>query len=134
MAETRTLSERYAEMGQRLIDTEPALACIRDNCVTIVYLASDAARKSHGRATLGTCELVPAKWKWGVPADYAITVYEPNCQGMTNDQLSTLLFHELLHIDIDRDKDGAEVYRIRPHDLEDFRAIVDRFGADWGDH
>ena len=40
---------------------------------------------------------------------------------------STLLFHELLHVGIDVGEDGAERHSVRPHDLEDFRACVERW-------
>ena len=53
MAETRSLSDRYAELGQALVDTEPSLARVRESHATIVYLASDAAKASRGRAVLG---------------------------------------------------------------------------------
>lgn len=58
-------------------------------------------------------------------------VYEPNCEGMDDEHMSRLLFHELLHVGIDVDEDGEERYSVRPHDLEDFRECVDRWGVDW---
>lgn len=41
------------------------------------------------------------------------------------------LFHELLHVGIEVGDDGGERYYVRPHDLEDFRACVDRWVAGW---
>lgn len=73
---------------------------------------------------------VQDKYKWGIPADFTITVFEPNCRGFSEKQLEILLFHELLHIHIEY-KDGEEKYSINPHDLEDFRYIIDRFGSHW---
>lgn len=134
MGERRRQSERYAEIGMRLIRTEAAFADIRDSDATICFLSSDAAKTSRGRAVHGQCERVPDKWKWSVPADYAITIFEPNVDGMSEKQIEILLFHELLHVLIDHDKDGGEVYRIRPHDLEDFTSVIERFGVYWDAH
>lgn len=134
MAETRVLSDRYAELGQALVDTEPSLARVRESHATIVYLASSAAKASRGRKVLGQCERVPDRWKWAVPADFCITVFEPNVAGMTDDQLSVLILHELLHVGVFENKDGDEVYRCVPHDLEDFREVVERFGMGWDAH
>ena len=134
MAETRVLSDRYAQLGQALVDKEPSLARVRESHATIVYLASDAAKASRGRKVLGQCERVPDRWKWAVPADFCITVFEPNVAGMTDDQLSVLILHELLHVGVFENKDGDEVYRCAPHDLEDFREIVERFGMGWDAH
>ena len=131
MADHRRLSERYAKIGQELIRTEDALAHIRASSATIVYLSSNAERASRGRAVLGQCERVPDRWKWAVPADFAITVFEPNVAGMSEAQLRTLIYHELLHVGISTNRDGDEVYRCVPHDLEDFRVVVERYGLDW---
>ena len=57
--------------------------------------------------------------------------YEPNIITFNEDQLRTLLFHELLHVKIDISDDGTEKYGTNPHDIEDFREIIDRFGMDW---
>ena len=131
MSETRALSERYAEMGRALVEREPLLAPIRDSQATICYLSSDRAKRSKGRAVYGECERVRDRDKWAVPCDFTITVYEPNCAGMDEEHLSRLLLHELLHVGIDVDEDGNERYSVRPHDLEDFRECVDRWGVDW---
>lgn len=39
-----------------------------------------------------------------------------------------LLFHELLHCAVDVDDEGVTRHSIRPHDLEEFGAVVERFG------
>jgi len=126
--ETRIISERYAEIGARLIETEPVLAYIRDSDVKIVYLSSDCAKKgSKVTETLGQCEKVQDKYKWGIPCDFTITLFEPNIAGLTDEQIEILIFHELLHVGID--ENGK--FFSNPHDLEDFKVIVDRFGVDW---
>ena len=131
MSENRMLSERYAELGHRLVSTEPLLAPIRASSATILYLSSDHEKASRGRLVYGECEKVADKHKWAIPADFTVTIYEPNCAGMDDERISRLLFHELLHVGIKVNADGEERYFVRPHDLEDFRACVDRWGADW---
>lgn len=41
-----------------------------------------------------------------------------------------LILHELLHVGIDVDG-NEESYRIIPHDIEDFRLVLERYGLDW---
>lgn len=130
MAENRHINEEYAEIAQALIDSEDVLEYIRESQVSIVYLSSDLKKKDNGRLVHAQCELVADKYKWGIPADYMITVYEPNVLGFTDEQMKILLFHELLHIHIVY-QDGEEKYSTNPHDLEDFKYIIDRFGTDW---
>ena len=131
MSENRVPSERYADMAHELIESEPLLAHLRGRNAAVAFLSSDYAKQSKGRPICGECEKVPAKWRWAVPCDFTITVYEPNCAGMDDEQLRILLLHELMHVGIAIDKDGNEAYSIVPHDLEDFRAIVGRYGPDW---
>lgn len=130
MADNRTINEQYAEIGQRLIETEEILVDIRNSQATIVYLSSEHKKMDSGKVVHAVCEKVAEKYKWGLPADFTITVFEPNCMGFTQEQLEILIFHELLHVKIDY-KDGEEKYSLNPHDLEDFRYIIDRFGSHW---
>lgn len=128
----RTINEHYSELAFQLIKEEPALAHIRKSNVTIVYLSSEHEKKSNGRLIFGQCEKVPDKYKWAVPCDFTITVFEPNVERFSEEQLKALLFHELLHVGI-RTDGNEEAYSIVPHDVEDFRVIIDRFGIDWSE-
>ena len=130
MADNRTINEQYAAIGQRLIETEEILEQIRNSQATIVFLSSQHKKIESGKEVHAQCERIQDKYKWGLPADYTITVFEPNCRGFTQEQLEILIFHELLHIKIEY-KDGEEKYSIFAHDLEDFRYIIDRFGSHW---
>lgn len=129
--DNRTINERYAGIGMSLIQTEDALVNIANSQATIIYLSSEHKKVSFGKKILGQCEKVADKYKWGIPCDFTITVFEPNVEGMTEEQLRMLIFHELLHVGIEYNADGTETYSVKPHDLEDFKLIIDRFGTDW---
>lgn len=124
MADKRTVSEFYTDLAHDLIEEEEDLAHLRKPPITIIYLESTHKKKSGGRKVLGQCEKVQEKNKWGIPADFTITIFQPNVEDLTVDQLKILLFHELLHI-------GRDFESVEPHDLQDFSYIVNRFGADW---
>lgn len=126
MSDTRQINEEYAMIGEELIATEQALANLRGMPYTIIYLSSNHKKKSKGNLILGQCEKVSEKNKWAIPCDFTITIFEPNCVGLDPDQIRTVIFHELLHVGADLE----EPY-VRPHDLEDFKLIIDRFGVDW---
>lgn len=129
--DNRTINEHYAEIGMDLIQTEDALIDIANSQATIIYLSSEHKKVASGKKVLGQCEKVADKYKWGIPCDFTITVFEPNVEGMTEEQLRMLIFHELLHVGIEYNADGTETYSVKPHDLEDFKLIIDRFGTDW---
>ena len=131
MPDIREINEEYAKIGQELIDTEEILEYIKDSEARIIFLSSEQKKMQNGKIVFAQCEKVAEKYKWGLPCDFTITVFEPNCEDITPEQLRILLFHELLHVKIDFNSSGEEAYSINPHDLEDFKYIIDRFGTDW---
>ena len=133
MADNRRISEEYTEIGNTLIQSEKELAYIRESNAEIVFLASTQAKKKADKIVLGQCEKVADKYKWGIPCDFTITVFEPNVEGFTAKQLEILLFHELLHVGIEDAGTEDERHFIRPHDLEDFKVIIDMYGTEWAD-
>lgn len=129
--ENRQVSEKYTRIGKALIEEEDELDYIKFSNVSIIFLQSDISKKkSKNIIVKAECEKISDKYKWGIPCDFTITVFEPNVKGMTDGQLRVLLFHELLHVGIEFNDDG-EKYFENPHDLEDFKIIIDKFGVDW---
>ena len=133
MSDNRQINEEYAKIGAELIASEDALIDVRNSQATIVYLSSDFAKTDKGRLVLGQCERIQEKYKWGIPADFTITLFYPNICDKSDEAIRRIIFHELLHVGIDVDKEGDEKYTVRPHDFEDFKLLVDRWGTDWAD-
>ena len=132
----REINVKYAEIGNDLIQTEESLKSIRDSNVEIIYLASKHKKVSSGQMVFGQCEKIADKYKWGIPCDFTITVFEPCVQQCEFDegQIRALIHHELLHVGIEREETliGAEEkYYIVPHDIDDFRLILERYGVNW---
>lgn len=128
----RERSRRYGAFARHLIRTEPVLEYIKNSQVRIAFLASDQEMIKNGRYVFGQCEKVPSKYSWIVPYDFTITVFEPNVERFTTEQIRILMLHELLHIGIDIDG-NEEQYRIVPHDIEEFNTIINRYGMDWSE-
>lgn len=126
--DNREMNELYQQIAQDLINERPELEAIKNSDVTIICLSSDCEKKSNKKVVFGQCEKIADKYKWGIPCDFTITIFEPNVVGFTEEQLKILIFHELLHVGIDGDK-----YFINPHDLEDFKVIIDNYGVNWND-
>lgn len=126
-------SPLYAEYAQDLINEMPELAYIKASECRIAYLVSDQCKK-EGRAKpcYADAEVIPEKFKWGIDADFAITIYSPNVALFSTDQLRILLFQQLLKLEIEyNDISGAEKYRIREFDVNDFSIIINKYGTDW---
>ena len=125
-------SDELAELAFQVMDEHPDVSWIRENLdVSIGYLRSDKLKISKGRLVLGECIVVKEVYRWCCPYDFLIVIYGPNTAGMTEEQMKILLYHELLHVQVDYDRNGNPVYKTNPHDVEDFRVILDRYGMDW---
>ena len=131
--DNREISEEFAIIGKEIIENESSLIDIRNSNATIIFLTSEQKKQAKGKKTCAECEKVPDKYKWSVPADFTITVFLPNIEGFTEEQKRILIFHELLHVGIEFDSDGGESYSVRPHNYEDFKEIIDRYGTEWAE-
>lgn len=130
--DTRKRSRNLARIARQLLHTMPELSYIAESSARIAYLTSDFEKQKGGKPVLGQCEKIPEKYQWRVPYDFMITVFSPNIERLTREQMRILLFHELLHIGIEVDG-NEEKYTVREHDYEEFRAIISRYGLDWSE-
>jgi hypothetical protein len=129
MSDNRRISEEYQQIADELINTRPEFEHIKESDATIICLASDCEKKNgKDRVVFGQCEKVADKYKWGIPCDFTITIFEPNVAGWDDERIKILIMHELHHVGIDEGR-----FYIVKHDLEDFKAIVEEFGASWSD-
>lgn len=126
----RKSNRDYRLIAQRLTRSRPELAHIRDYGIKIAYLESDEEKKKNYKKVHADCTKVDEKYKWTCPYDFFITVYQPNIEGFSEKQLEVLLLHELMHVGVDDEGQEPSFY-IVPHDIEDFRAIIDEYGLDW---
>ena len=124
--DVRRISEEYTEIGHDLIENEPILSEIKNADVQIIFLASEHEKKHNGSKVYGQCEKVAEKYKWAVPCEFTITIFEPNVVDFSPEQLRILILHELLHVGVVDDK-----FYIRNHDLEDFKYVIEKYGVDW---
>jgi len=63
--------------------------------------------------------------------DYIIEISFDIWNKLEPEQQELLMLHELMHILVVQDKEGNNLYKIRPHDIEDFEKIIKKYGTDW---
>lgn len=95
--------------------------------VSIAYLCSTEKKKSHGRLVFADCQLLNPKMRTISGYVFVITVYGPAMALLNEDQQKLVMWHELHHAEVD----GEDEYYIRPHDLEDFRDLIESKGMDY---
>lgn len=119
--ELRALANKVIKQHKELF------SWIREQRVSIGFCYSDQEKMKGGRLTYAECVKVPALYKTWLRYDFIIVFYEPNTMMMDENQLEILMQHELMHIGIN----GDGKLMIMPHDIEDFRLIIDDYGLDW---
>lgn len=120
------VADDLKELGNKVVAAMPELYIIRDFDVKIGYVRSFEAKRDKGRFINADCRKVNGTYTAYLPFDFIITFYEPNVYHMTENQKKILMLHELRHIGM-----GEKGLRIEPHDVEDFRDILYRFGIEW---
>jgi len=100
----------------------------------IKCLFYDKARKSEGKLVLGTAEVVSPKYNYLTDIDFIISIYGGTWDIMAEQERKALLDHELCHLFITEDRHGEPVYKTIPHDLSEFKAIIERYGVGWQDN
>lgn len=114
-------------MGDRVRKAHPDLDWLREVKVRIGYAMSSREKTKDERIVFAECHKVKPLYQAFIPYDFLIVFYEPNAMLMNDAQQEILMYHELLHIGMD---DNGYL-KIRPHDVEDFRVILDEYGMDW---
>lgn len=126
MAEKREISEHYTAIAQAWIASCEEFKHLKD--ATIIYLESEHQKKSKRRKVFGLCEKVQDKNKWAIPADFTITFYKPHMELLSEWQQEIVVYHELLHVGFNGEDEPMSIV---PHDIEDFRKVIDMFGPHW---
>ena len=125
-------NRKYLTIAKRLIRTLPEFDEIRESDVKIAYLSSQKEKKRRNKIILGECHKVDEKYDWCCRYDFFIVIYEPNIAGFSDDQIETLIRHELHHVGIEYANDGLKYY-IEPHDIEEFWEIIRDKGLNWSE-
>ena len=121
------LTDIYDEWADEIIkDKRPD---ILDAGISVGFVSSTKEKK-YGRIknVLAECKKVTDLEQLYCPHDFLIIVYELNCEGLTDEQMKILLWHELEHIGID--SETGEFF-VKPHDVEEFDNIINAHGLHW---
>ena len=95
----------------------------------IAILYCDKAKKSRGRTVFADTRKLNEMASFMTGQDFVITFYA-DVEYLSETALDILIRHELQHVGYET-RGGNVVKKIIPHDVEDFRGIVDEYGIDW---
>lgn len=83
------------------------------------------------KTTAGRCIKANKELKYFSDCDYIVEMSGDLWDNLHDDVKYVLMHHELMHIYVDVDDEGNDVYKMRDHDVMDFREIIERYGIDW---
>ncbi len=95
--------------------------------VKIACLRKEKEKHQGEKTVFADCTKVSDKFKAVFPCDFIITFYLDGLR-MSPDIQYRLMYHELLHVGYDPAKGKCSIV---PHDLEDFKAVIKRWGVGW---
>ena len=124
--------ETEALVQQVIAETEDFLD-IRIAEPRICVLDCTQKKLNEGRMVFADIRAVSEQYKAIVEFDYIITIYTPCAAMLSDSQFRILLEHELRHINIKNGPKGTIMGTIG-HDIEDFYAIIDKYGLNWSTH
>lgn len=122
----------------------------RDFEPDVAFLWRTGEWQRKGKSVLGSCGIptVPGGdnrklFEWmldrilGRFPDFLITINKDWYEGAPPKSREALVFHEMLHIDVARNeygemrltREGTPIWTVGGHDLEEFNAVVARYGA-----
>lgn len=107
--------------------------------VPIRYVFRSEAAKKAGKVVFGTARKISGlnaylaaddvdEAGYGAEDFFVIEIAEDVWSVLDSDQRVALVDHELCHCSLEVTDDGTVKLGIRPHDLEEFRAVVERHG------
>ena len=122
------INDEYTAIAEEIIK-EPDFDEIRDYA-SFVVLSSEEEKTKNKQVVYGECKLVPKLYKLFCPYDFLIIIYDVNAASFSPEQMRILIEHELRHMGYDLEGNEPTPY-IVPHDYEEFKQIMDKYGIDW---
>lgn len=111
----------------------PIAEAVRNEELRIMWLLNekpfnDEIEDDQEPEIAGRCVKAPKLWRDVTGIDIAIWARRHFWDDFNTELRRALVMHELLHIEVKRDKDGQAKFAIRKHDVEDFVDIAREYG------
>ena len=120
-------NKEMQELSDKIVNKFREFNFIKEYNIQIGYVIS-YEHKNGEKTIYADCRKLTESIKAYLPYDFLITFYECNTGNMNGNQKKILMYHELKHIGI-----GEKGVKIIPHDIEDFKDILAKYGLEWNE-
>lgn len=114
------------ELSRKVLAKMTELQYINEFGIKVGFVRSYESKPGN-KVVYADCRKVTNVYTAYLPYDFLITFY-PEAEMLTENQKKIVMLHELKHIEI-----GEKGLTIRPHDIEDFKDILERYGINWNE-
>jgi hypothetical protein len=136
-------SSELEEVGEKVLELHggiggvprlfPVAEAIRDDGLSILWLMNekpwnDEAEDDQEPEIAGRCVKAPRLWHDVTGHHFAIWIRKHFWDQFGTELRRAVVLHELLHIEVERDKDNQPKYSTRKHDVEDFVDVARQYG------
>lgn len=122
---------RHGHMGG-LVRLMPVVEAIENGEIRVLFLMNGKplaeADDPEAHDVAGKCIKAPAIWHDVTGYDIAIWIRDAIWTGLTGHARRAIVLHELLHVELIRDKDDQAKVAVRKHDVEDFVDVARHYG------
>lgn len=123
-------NEKYMPFVETCLNNHEDLKRIKSayeaGALHIQLMECDKAKRVNKSMIYADCQKLSQKMSTLTGTHFVITYYADS-ETLNEKGIEILTWHELKHIGID---DEGRFY-IADHDLQDFKAVVERYGVDW---
>ena len=138
-------SSEVADVGETVVRIHgrgigqlgPVAEAITEEEIHVLWLLNtkpfDPEKDEEGHDAAGKCIKAPGLWHDVTGYDVAIWIREYFWKQWDEPTRRAAILHELLHVEVDRDKDDQVKVKIRKHEVEDFVAVALAYGPIFGD-
>ncbi len=130
---------RHGHVGSKagVARLRPVAEALENGELHIVYLSNTKplaeGEDPSKHDVAAKCVKAPRLWHDVTGVDVAIWVREAVWTGLDEQSRHGVLLHELLHVEVTRDKDDQVMLAVRKHDVEDFTDVIRHYGPIAGD-
>ena len=115
----------------------PIAEAVGEGELSILWLLNtkpfDPEKEADEHGVAGKCVKAPGLWRDVTGYHFAIWIRQHFWLEWPTEVQRAAVLHELLHIDVERDKNGQAKFSVRKHDVEDFVDVVRQYGPLFGD-
>jgi len=123
---TYQTSDELKALGEKVFRENPEMVFAGEANIAYVLVYPSISKKVAGKCIRSSNELRLFSGK-----DYVIEMSGELWDLLPADVKELLMLHELMHVAVEVDGDGNEVYKMRDHDVQDFSAIIQKHGIAW---